>query len=112
MRTKQVEVLVFDGCPNLEPTVERAREAIAHANVPAELRVVRIESDEDAKRLRFLGSPTVRVDGVDVEPATPGREDFGLQCRVYSVGGRYHGAPPVDWIDAALRGTTIEGQRG
>jgi hypothetical protein len=108
MRTKQVEVLVFEGCPNLEPTVERVREAIAHARVPAELRVVRVENDADAKRLRFLGSPTVRVDGIDVEPATLGREDFGLQCRVYSVDGRYEGAPPVDWIEAALGGATID----
>jgi hypothetical protein len=104
MRAKQVEVLVFEGCPNLEPILARAREAIARASVPADLRVVRVESDEDAKRLRFLGSPTVRVDGVDVEPARIVGENFGLQCRVYSVGGRLQGAPPVDWIDAALRG--------
>lgn len=104
MRMKQIEVLVFEGCPNLDSTVGRTREAITYANVPADLRVIRVESDDDAKRLRFLGSPTVRVDGVDVEPTTAGREDFGLQCRIYSVGGRHQGAPPVDWIAAALRG--------
>jgi hypothetical protein len=112
MRRKQVEVLVFDCCPNREPTVERAREAIAHANVPADLRVVRVETDDEAKRLHFLGSPTVRVDGVDVEPATSSRDDFGLQCRVYAVAGRYQGTPPLDWIAAALRDTAIERQRG
>jgi hypothetical protein len=104
MRTKQIEVLVFDGCPNLDSTIEHARQAITHANVPADVRVVRVETDADAKRLRFLGSPTVRVDGVDVEPATIGRGDFGLQCRIYSVAGRYQGTPPADWIAAALRG--------
>ncbi len=103
MHTKQVEVLFLDGCPNLEPTIGRAREAIALADVAADLRVVRVESDDDAKRLRFLGSPTVRVDGVDVDPAMAGREDYGLQCRVYSVAGRCEGSPPVDWIAAALR---------
>jgi hypothetical protein len=103
MRTKQIEVLVFDGCPNVHPTIEQVHQAIARANVPADLRVVRVETDDDAKRLRFLGSPTVRVDGVDVEPASVGREDFGLQCRIYSVAGRYQGTPPVDWIAAALR---------
>lgn len=69
MRTKQSEVLVFERCPNLDTAIERTREAIASTNVPAELRVVRVENDDDAKRLRFLGSPTVRVDGVDVDPA-------------------------------------------
>ena len=104
MRTKQIDVLVFDGCPNLDSTIERAREAITRAKVAADLRVTRVESDDDAKRLRFLGSPTVRVDGVDVEPTTVDREDFGLQCRIYSVAGRHQGTPPVDWIAAALRG--------
>jgi hypothetical protein len=104
MRTKQIEVLVFDGCPNLESTIEHARQAVTRANVSADLRVVRVETDDDAQRLRFLGSPTVRVDGVDVEPAAIGREDFGMQCRIYSVAGRYQGTPPADWIAAALRG--------
>lgn len=103
MRTKRVEVLVFDGCPNLEPTLAHAREAIADADVLVDLLVLRVESDEQATRLRFLGSPTVRVDGIDVEPAARERDGFGLQCRVYSVAGRYQGTPPVDWISRALR---------
>jgi hypothetical protein len=112
MRTRQVEVLVFEGCTNLEPALEHAREALTHANVLADLRVVRLESDDDAQRLRFLGSPTVRVDGVDVEPASLRREDFGLQCRVYEVAGRYQETPPTDWIAAALCGAVVEEQRG
>jgi hypothetical protein len=104
MSERRVEVLVFDGCPNLEATLERARAAVAAANAHAEVQLVRVESDEDAKRLRFLGSPTVRVDGVDVDGSAKQRDDFGLQCRIYSVGGRLEGAPPIDWIAAALRG--------
>src|SRR5262245_32881844 len=103
MRPKKVEILTFEGCPNLAPALEHARRAILDAGVPAEVQVVRVENDPDAMRLRFLGSPTVRVDGVDVEPSAPSRDDYGLQCRVYSVGGRHDGAPPVDWIVAALR---------
>jgi hypothetical protein len=106
MTTKRVEVLVFDGCPNGAAAVERAREAIAQTNVTADLCVVRVESDDMARRLQFPGSPTVRVDGVDVEPAVAverQREDYGLQCRVYEVAGRLQGAPPAEWIAAALR---------
>jgi hypothetical protein len=102
--TKRVEVMVFDGCPHLAAAVERAREAMAQADVPADLHVVRVTSDVEAKRLRFPGSPTVRVDGVDVEHAAQAREDYGMQCRVYAVEGRYQGVPPVEWIAAALRG--------
>ncbi len=103
---QNIDVLIFDGCPNIEPTLKRVRAAItaAQREEDAIIRVVRIETDEDAQRERFLGSPSVRVDGVDVEQAARARTDFGLQCRVYSVGERLDGAPPVEWIGSALRG--------
>lgn len=98
---KIVEVLFFDGCPNIEVAAKHARDAIARAGVDAEVRLVRVEGD--ASRLRFLGSPTVRVDGRDVDDTASARTDFGFQCRVYSIDGRLVGAPPVAWIEAALR---------
>jgi hypothetical protein len=108
MSKRRVEVLVFDGCPNVDATLGRARAAIAATNARADVQLVRVESDEEARRLRFLGSPTVRVDGVDVDGSANLRDDFGLQCRIYSVGGRLQGAPPMDWIAAALRGEPVD----
>ena len=109
MNQRRVEVLVFEGCPNVDATIERARAAVVDTRVTANVQVVWIEGDEEAKRLRFLGSPTVRVDGVDVDPGATDRENFGIQCRVYAVGGRFEGAPPADWISAALRGDVPRG---
>ena len=106
---KQVEVLFFDGCPNLELASSRAREAIANTGASVDLHLVRVDGDADAIARRFVGSPTVRIDGKDVEGAANARTDFGLQCRVYSVDGRLEGAPPVAWIEAALRGDFVEG---
>ena len=103
MKPKQVEILVCDGCPSVELTVERARDAIRKASTAADLRVMRIENAEQARSSRFLGSPTIRVDGVDIDASADGRDDFGLQCRVYSVGGRLESSPPTAWILAALR---------
>jgi hypothetical protein len=105
MKSPIIEVLVFDGCPNVDLAVERARAAVATAGVVgAEVRLVRVEGEESALEQRFLGSPTVRVDGRDVEPGADARGDFGLQCRLYAVEGRFDGAPPVEWIRAALGG--------
>ena len=101
MSQRQVDVLVFDGCPNVDVTLERVQAAITNASISAAVRVV---GDEEAKRLRFLGSPTVRIDGSDIDPTAADRSDFGLQCRVYAVGGHLDGAPPTDWILSALRG--------
>lgn len=100
---KRIEVLVFEGCPNIHATVERARAAVATAGVLAETAIVLVASEEDATRLRFIGSPSVRVDGVDIEPLAESR-DFGMQCRLYAVDGCIEGVPPVHWIVAALRG--------
>lgn len=111
MNGRLVEILVFEGCPNGEVTVARARDAIERTKVPADVRIVRVESEVEAQRLRFLGSPTVRVDGIDVEEVARERDDFGLQCRVYFVAGRHDGAPPSDWIAAALRGGTRDDEK-
>jgi hypothetical protein len=100
---KTVEVLFFGGCPHIEVAAERARDAIDRTGVDAEVHLVRVEGDADASRLHFLGSPTIRVDGRDVDDSAITRTDFGLQCRVYSIDGRLAGVPPVEWIEAALR---------
>lgn len=98
-----VELLFFDGCPSHErllPTVRRLAEQTG-----AELVLRRIETPEAAQVERFLGSPTVRVDGRDVDPTAAGRTDYGLKCRLYR--SPQHGQsplPPEDWIRTALEG--------
>lgn len=102
---ESIDVLIFDGCPNVDAALRRVREALEAAGKrDAVVRVLRVEDEEAAQRERFLGSPSVRVDGVDVEPAARVRTDFGLQCRVYAFEERLDGTPPVEWISAALRG--------
>ena len=110
MRT--VEVLVFEGCPNVDEAVHRVRAAIARARVDATVRLVHVTSEDEARSLRFLGSPTVRVDGNDVDASALQRVDFGLQCRVYAVAGKIHGAPPAAWIEASLLGHPLESIEG
>jgi hypothetical protein len=62
----------------------------------------RVETDEEAQRLRFLGSPTVRVDGRDVEPGVDARDDFGLKCRLYRTQEGLTGALAEELLLAAL----------
>jgi hypothetical protein len=104
MTTSTIEVIFFDGCPNVQLAVDRAREAIEAMGTDADVHLVRIDDDRDALEREFLGSPTVRVDGSDVDPSARGRTDFGMQCRVYAANGRLEGAPPRAWIEAALHG--------
>lgn len=68
----------------------------------ADLQVRAVETPEAAETERFLGSPTLRVDGVDVDPGAAERDDFGLKCRIYRSDEGQTGVPPEAWIRAAL----------
>ena len=94
-----IEILYFDGCPNHEPTLDLAREVVGELGVDEEIREIRVETAEEAERARFLGSPSVRVNGRDIEPEARGRADFALSCRMYRGGG----VPPKELLVAALR---------
>jgi hypothetical protein len=98
----RIEVLYFDGCPNHEQLVDRVRELAAEHGVRAAIEPVRIASDEQAQVQRFLGSPSLRVDGSDVEPGADERSDYGLKCRLYRGASRLTGSPDDAWIRAAL----------
>lgn len=97
----RVEVLYFAGCPSHERLLPRIRMLAAAAE--AELVLRRVETPEEAESERFLGSPTVRVDGRDVEPGAGDRSDFGMKCRIYrSEELGQSPLPPDGWIRAAL----------
>ena len=72
------------------------------AGVDEPIHLRRVDTDADAQAHHFLGSPTVRVDGADVDPGAADRTDFGLQCRLYRATAGLRGTPPDDLITAAL----------
>lgn len=98
----KIEILYFDGCPGHERLVPRLRELLAAERVEDPVIFLRVESVEDADQQRFLGSPTLRIDGVDVDPTADGRTDFGLKCRLYRTEGRQETLPAEEWILAAI----------
>lgn len=97
-----IELLYFDGCPNHEALAPHLRELLARAGVNADLEMRRVESVEAAEQERFLGSPTVRIAGHDVDPGAEERRDFGMKCRLYATAEGLRGTPPDEWILAAL----------
>ncbi len=101
-----VEILYFDGCPNHDELLPRLRELLVRSGVDGDVGLRRIESHEQAVREGFLGSPTVRVDGRDVDPTSSARDDFGLKCRLYETDQGLRGVPPDEWIVAAITGAS------
>ena len=98
-----IEILTFDGCPNASLTHDRVAEALASERIAADIEEIEVSTPELANELRFLGSPSVRVNGEDVEVAAHHRSSYGLMCRTYRDGGRVEGAPSAQLIRAAIR---------
>src|ERR671920_152433 len=99
----KVQVLFFDGCPNHEALLPVLRELLdANGAESTAIELVRVEDAEAAARKRFLGSPTVRIDGRDVEPGAGERTDFGLKCRLFATPNGLRGVPADDWVLGAL----------
>jgi hypothetical protein len=102
----KIELLYFEGCPNHESFLPRLRELLGRAGVDEEIHLREIRSVEVAERERFLGSPTLRVDGRDVEPGAAARSDFGLKCRLYRTDAGVRGMPAHQWVLDAI-GTAV-----
>ena len=99
----KVEVLYFSGCPSCERLQPRLRGLVAEAGGnPAAIETILVESLEAAEQARFLGSPTVRFNGEDVDPGAAARDDFGLKCRIYRSEDGQSPVPAERWIRAAL----------
>jgi hypothetical protein len=98
----RVEVLYFEGCPNHVLTVERVRTELQSFDLPKEIREVEIHSQAEADAHGFLGSPTVRVNGVDIEHEARNLTSYGMSCRTYLDGTVRSGLPSSDLIRSAL----------
>jgi hypothetical protein len=102
MSKRVVEVLTFAGCPHGEPAVELAERVVAEMAVDAVVRRVDVSDAEAAVTQRFLGSPTIRVDGHDIDPAADERHEYALSCRVYRTAAGVTGQPDEQWLRDAL----------
>jgi len=96
-----VELLYFDGCPSWQAALEELRAALDGLAIGAAVTLVRVETDEQAQTTRFVGSPTIRVNGADLFPV--GHTQYALGCRIYATPGGLRGWPDRAMILAALR---------
>ena len=97
----KVEVLYFEGCPAYQMAENLLWEVFAEEGIEAEIELVAVNSDDEAQRLRFPGSPTIRIDGRDLFPA-PERARWGLGCRVYGTPEGLRGLPTTEMLREAL----------
>jgi hypothetical protein len=105
----RIDLLQTQGCAgaaDLLPVLNRLSQEFG-----AELDVHTIDDEEAARAAAFAGSPTVRVNGQDVDPAAADLRLTGVSCRVYRVGAEVRQAPPEEWMRAALERAAAQTHR-
>jgi hypothetical protein len=75
-----LDVVVFynEGCPATPKTIHLVEECVSELGIHVEIRKILVKSREEAKEWRFLGSPTVQINGMDIDPAVRDARDFGF----------------------------------
>jgi len=98
----KIELLYIADCPNSQPTIEVVQEVLREQGLPPDIIEIEISDAAQAAALSFPGSPTVRVDGKDVEPSGNLFPSYGVSCRTYFLDGRFEGMPRREWIRNAV----------
>lgn len=83
----KIEVLYFEGCPHHAPALDLVRTVVDDLGVDAAVNEIEIKTPDDVSRLEFLGSPTIRVDGRDIEPSRRSDANYAMSCRRYGDAG-------------------------
>ena len=99
-----VELLFWTGCPSHPKALAELRATMSELGLdPAAIQIREVHTEADAERERFVGSPTIRIDGRDVVDPGPD-EPYGLTCRIYHRrDGRISPTPDPEDVRDALR---------
>ena len=101
-RRPQVEVLVTPDCPHRDAAIALSRRVCERWDGRAEVRVVQVADQPAAEQARFLGSPSIRVNGRDIEPGAEWNLEFVHGCRLYQGAHSLQALPEEDWLRQAL----------
>lgn len=100
--TLEIEFLWFAGCANHVAARRLLDEVVADLAPGVTVRDIDASEPLVATRLRFAGSPTIRVDGIDVDPSFIDPGEYTPRCRLYRTDAGLAGVSERRWIEAAL----------
>lgn len=102
-----VELLYLPDCPHRDAAVDLVRSVLEELELSAQFTETPILDYEGAQKHRFPGSPTLRVNGRDIEDVASSRLPVGFACRTYIIHGKSLGLPPRAWLERAVQAAQI-----
>ncbi len=99
----KIEFLYFDGCPNHETALTNLKEVLSETGLKEEIDIINIENPEDVTKHRFLGSPSIRINGKDLEVTEDESTEYSMRCRRYKNGDVMEGFPSKELISTNLK---------
>ena len=105
----KIELLYFEDCPNHVPAREILQEILGSLCLEHQIDQVEVRTQAEAEAIRFVGSPSIRINGSDIEPWARTAKDFGLSCRTYLDGPQHGGVPSRETLRRAIMEGIREG---
>jgi hypothetical protein len=98
-----IEFLWFADCPSHPEALRMLHDVLDELGVDANIQQIEVKTDEQARELAFVGSPTIRVNGVDIDSEGAATLAPALTCRAYlREDGRISPLPAREWIRQAI----------
>lgn len=101
MNKMKVELLYFDGCPFWQSGLQNLHSALEANGLDVSVELVQVLDNDDAARSKFLGSPSFRVNGIDLWNEE--RDTYSLSCRVYATPEGMKGSPSIAMLQDTIR---------
>jgi hypothetical protein len=100
----KIEFLYWEDCPSHPEAMALLEAVLSDHGLAAEVDVRHVTSQKEAEAYGFHGSPTIRVDGRDVDPEGAAGQRVALACRIYHLpDGRVSPVPTREMLEEALR---------
>ena len=92
---KKIEFLFFEGCPSYKEALKNLQEVLDEERIKVDIEMINVENIEMAEQHGFQGSPSIRIDGNDLENRNEG---YNYSCRIYTINGEKTGIPAKEFI--------------
>jgi len=101
----KIELLYFNGCPSWLTALKNLNSVLREEGITETVNVMEIMNDEQAGQEKFLGSPSIRINGIDLWLEQ--RENYSLSCRVYATPEGVKGSPTIEMLRSKIRTVVV-----